>query len=372
MRVIFWKWAVVLVAIMALVAAGYLAGERWLRETVEVAAVERGRAVDVVPGVIEVSAGHRAEVRTERAGRVTASHVEVGQRVGEGDVLVRLDTADLDGEIERLRIELEAEEDLTTIGSPLRYELMEAEEEVERLRQRLEEGRQSRRELVLEERRVLRLSEEIRREAIRENRRLAVLRNELADLERQRERMTVRSPVDGDVVEVYAFPGDVLSARGAVVRVLSADRVVEASISEEDFAGVREGQAATVRFLGYGTRTFDARVSRVLPAGDPETQRYTVHLDVDMEGVPLAPGLTGETSILVGERADVLIVPRRALWGREVFVVREGRAYRREVEPGFVSLNLVEIRSGLEEGDQVVVENIDRLRDGDRVRFAGE
>ena len=363
------RWALVLLVIALIATGAVWASMTWLREPVTAAPVELGRAVNAVPGVVEVLARHRYEIRSEYGGRVVSGDHEPGRRVEAGEVLFALDTADLDAEIERVRLDLKTEEALREIGSALRHELLEAEEELERLRALREEGRHSAREVVLEERRVTRLREEIERERIREENRRAALRNELASLERQRERMTVRAPVAGDLIETLARTGDLVAPRAPLARLLAAERRVEAAVSEENFAGVENGQAATVRFLGYGARLFNATVSGRLPAADPETQRYTVLLDVELDEAMLVPGLTGEVSIVVGERENALVIPRRALFGGRVFVVSEGRVHEREVEPGFVSLTRAEILSGVEEGEWVAVENLDRLRDGDRVRL---
>jgi multidrug efflux pump subunit AcrA (membrane-fusion protein) len=72
-------------------------------------------------------------------------------------------------------------------------------------------------------------------------------------------------------------------------------------------------------------------------------------------------------SIVVGERDAHALVPRRAVFGSSVYVVAEGRVIRRKVELGYVSLNIVEVAKGLQTGDLVVVEDIDKFRDGDRV-----
>jgi len=56
------------------------------------------------------------------------------------------------------------------------------------------------------------------------------------------------------------------------------------------------------------------------------------------------------------------------LFGTNVYVVQNGRIQLRKVEVGYVSLNVAEITSGLAPGDLVVVEELDKYRDGDRVR----
>ena len=79
------------------------------------------------------------------------------------------------------------------------------------------------------------------------------------------------------------------------------------------------------------------------------------------------PGLTGEVNVIVGSREAQALVPRRALFGNNIYVVEGGRVRLRKVEVGYVSLNIAEITSGLAAGDLVIVEELDKYRDGDRV-----
>ena len=63
------------------------------------------------------------------------------------------------------------------------------------------------------------------------------------------------------------------------------------------------------------------------------------------------------------------MIPRRALFDSDkVFVVTNGRAQRRQVEVGYVSLTKVEIRKGVELGEYLIVDELERFRDGQRVR----
>ena len=68
-----------------------------------------------------------------------------------------------------------------------------------------------------------------------------------------------------------------------------------------------------------------ATVTQILPTADPATQRYVVHLQVDIDPEKLVPGITGEVVIDVGEHDKTLLVPRRALYGRSLLVVNNGR-----------------------------------------------
>jgi len=168
---------------------------------------------------------------------------------------------------------------------------------------------------------------------------------------------------------VFARVGDLIGGNTPIATLMANTRTVEAKLSEEHFAAVQIGQKATVRFLTHGAEQYNATVSKILPAADPVTQRYTVVLEVKVpENRPLAPGLTGEVSITIAERPDAVIIPRRALMGDYVYVCADGVLTLRRVQKGYGALNEIEIVEGLKVGEQVVVEEQDRFRAGDRVR----
>jgi HlyD family secretion protein len=79
--------------------------------------------------------------------------------------------------------------------------------------------------------------------------------------------------------------------------------------------------------------------------------------------------MSGEASIVLGVARDATVIPRRALMGNHVFIVQDGHVERREVQVGFRGLNKLQILEGLQPGDKVVVENLDMVRSGGRVRI---
>jgi len=77
--------------------------------------------------------------------------------------------------------------------------------------------------------------------------------------------MTITAPFDGKVAQVIAHPGDNIGTDAPIAHLIASKRLVEAKISEEKFANIKEGQKATVRFLTYGdssTRPPSARSCR--------------------------------------------------------------------------------------------------------------
>lgn len=358
----------VLSGLGVLAALTFLAGFLFRQEAATIQ-VRQGTAVNAVPATVSVRAEYSLEVRTDFGGRIAETFLEEGRRVKAGEVLAQMDTADLLLEMERLKIKLKTAEQKQALGSPKRYEVADAEEALANAKRLFEQGQLSEFNFNRQSRNLQRLKDSLALEELAEHERSELLRNNLQGLERKLDKMTVRAPLDGVITRVWAFPGDLIDSHNSIATVVSEGRIVEAEISEERLAEVRSGQEAFVRFLAYRTHKFDARVDKVLPAADPETQRNVILLIVDIETEWLAPGLSGEASIIVETREDALLIPARALMGDHVFAVNRGKLELRRVEVGFRSLTQAEILSGLSVGEEVVVEELVRFRDGDRVKI---
>ena len=333
-----------------------------------VAAVKRGRAVNVVPANVTVQAGYAMVLRGEAAGRVVTTALEVGRHVAPGDFLVQFDAGDLDLEIAQIQTDLDAARRRFAVGSTIQLELDNARQSLANDERLAQQGQFAAADLAKERRLTEEIEQRLALEAVDRQALLDGYENALKLKRRQVEKMRISSPVDGVVTDVQARPGDLIVAGAPLATLLASSRRVEAQVSEENFAGVRLGQKATVRFLTYGSRQFDATVAKILPTADAATQRYVVELTVDMAPELLVPGLTGAANVVVGEHPAALIIPRRALVGNAVLVVQDGRVSTRRVSPGFLSLNEVEILDGLHEGESVIVEEMNLFHEGDRVR----
>lgn len=332
-----------------------------------VRAAWNGKAVQAVPGSITVLAEFEMDLKSAIGGRVIESALDPGAAFKQGAILVQIDSSDLELEIERIRGEYEAAQDTIAVGSSIALNLASAEEDLEAARRLMVTGNMSESEFRKQEREVLQIQNQLELEQVKNKLLLSNFQNTLAQKQRELEKMQVIAPFECVVSEVFAYPGDLISPGAPIALLISTSRTIAAQISEENFSNIRVGQDASIRLLGYANQQFNAVVSKVLPSADPETQRYTVHLDVDIELEKLVPGLTGEVSIVTAERSNTVIIPRRALIGDKVMVVNNGIIEVRSVEAGYESLNEVEILSGVEVGELVVTEELDLFRDGDRV-----
>lgn len=365
-----------------------------LQGTARVKLVQRGTAVDAVTGTVSVDAdGGTRELKSEAAGKVVwCEALDAGRKFKEGDKLLELDATELKRQIEettrrflqdkeRAQITLtgnqpellananslpEAErEKLLRSINPNRRLAQERLETAKRLRAL---GNVSDEEVKTLERALEGIDLELRLKLLEEKQREADYRATMTAMQEQLGRMTITAPADGQVEGAFAWKGMLINNGQTVAVWFAPERVVTAKISEESFGRVKLGQKARLRLLTYGRQEFDATVSKLLPKAD-DAQRFTVFLDVKVDPEQLKPGSTGEVTITVDERPDQLMIPRRALFdGDKVLVVKNGRVERRVVKVGYVALNVVEILSGLEVGEQVIVDTLEDFREGERVR----
>ena len=355
-------------ALLVLVGvAGWYTYESFIPKTA-VRPISRGTITQAVPANVVVFAEANQEIKSEFAGRVIKSTVKRGLQVKAGDVLFDLDTRELDLDIQRIEMDYKAAKDRIALGSPLRFELA-ASEETERINKRLfDQGRLAQVELDRMKRSIEGLKDRMKLEEIANQQLLANFENTLALKKLQKEKMQITAPFDGTITEITALNGSLVSGGMPMARIISRERLVQAQISEENFAGIRAGLTANVQFLGYGARLFPATIEGVLPSADERTKRYIAFLKVDIPEEQLMPDLTGEASITVAQKQNVLLAPSRGLAGHAVYVVKNGHAMLTPIVVGLVGLNSTEVESGVNEGDMVISQDTASIRNGQLVR----
>ena len=360
----------------AVVVALVVLGLQRLSDTAVVQAVTRGTAVSAVPGSVLVTAdkGIR-ELKNEVPGRVASCEaLDPGHSFKKGDVLLQLDTSELDREMKLAEEGFKAQQEKRKFLLETNHD-RELAEKALATGERLQKQGDVSADRVEELRRgVQALKDKFRGEEIDNDKAKTDFENGLESKRILKKKMSVVAQEDGMVSGVLVAPGALINAGQPVATIMSNGRVVTAKISEENFGAIKVGQKAKVRLLIYGSAPpFDAVVSKLLPNADEATQLYTVFLDVAVDPVRLVPGSNGQVTITVAERPNQPLVPRRALFnGSHVFVVKDGRVQLRKLDICFISLSNAEVLGGLVPGELVIVENIDQFRDGQRVRLATE
>src|SRR5207248_8450549 len=123
--------------------------------------------------------------------------------------------------------------------------------------------------------------------------------------------------------------GELVAEGNQLFTVSSRKTYVRGEVNEEDVGEVKPEMKAKVRLYAYRTQTFTARVSSIQPAADPETQRYTVILEMEKPPDNLMAGMTGEMNIITGTHENALLVPTYVLLVDQAPVVKRGIIHRR-------------------------------------------
>jgi RND family efflux transporter MFP subunit len=180
------------------------------------------------------------------------------------------------------------------------------------------------------------------------------------------------APYDGVVVARPLAEGALAGAATPAIAVASADVEIVASVDEARIGEVKSGQAATIRVPAYPGVLFPARVAAITPSADARTHTFPVKVRPEPQDARLLPGMFAEVAITTREKDGIVLVPKDAVVLRggkpQVYVVEDGRVRAVDVSGGLADDENAEAPSGVEPGDQVVVQGQAPVNDGDAVR----
>ncbi len=189
-----------------------------------------------------------------------------------------------------------------------------------------------------------------------------------------RDNLRLVSPVDGVIVSRDAEPGTTVVAGQAVLRLVAPESLwVRARIDQSRAQGLQEGQRASIVLRSAPDTAMPGRVARVELQSDPVTEERVVAVSFDQAPARLYLGELAEVTIQLRAETGVLVVPSAAI-AREgsqsgVWQAVGGRARFKPVDVGGESeAGLTRIRSGLSEGERIVIYSSTQLTDGARVR----
>ncbi|MCX6966178.1 MAG: efflux RND transporter periplasmic adaptor subunit [Verrucomicrobia bacterium] len=301
-------------------------------------AMVRVQTVEARPHVAteEVTGSVRAKlhsvIEAKSTGRIEQFLVAPGQRVKQGEVLVKLDVREIQAKLDQARAVRDQSE-----NNLKRYTAL--------------------------------LANKVTPQAEFDNVQSAnrVAKAALAEAETNLGYMTITAPFDGVITRKSADVGDLATPGKALLEIQDpASLRFEADVPEGIIGSAEAGAGMTVR---TGTLEMTGTVSEIAPVADAQSRTFLVKLDL-----PQTPGLRtgqfGRVAVPVSQ-TSVLRIPVSAVVQRGqmeiVFVIQNGRAQLRLVKTGKRFGNEVELVSGIEAKEVVAVDNAAKLADGQRV-----
>lgn len=291
-------------------------------------------------------------------GKVAARLVDVGATVKKGQVLARLDLADLKLAESGSRAQLEA----------ARTERDLAHSDLKRFDDLYAKG-------------FISAAEQQRRKATYDAAE-ARYRQAQAGLSSQSNQLAygeLLADAEGVVTAIEAEVGQVVSPGQPVVRVAqTAEKEVVIALPEDQVGQVRVGAAATVRLWADEARTLPGRVREIAPAADAATRTYTVRVALPNPPAELRLGMTATVMLARDAAAQALSVPLSALLqvnGHSQVWIYDPAS--QSVSPVTVSLgdpvdNRVTVTQGLQPGKLIVTAGVHLLKPGQKVRVMGD
>ena len=409
------RWALAVAVVAVAVGIVSLAWNGGGGETAKpvFATVERGPIKAVVATTGRVVPNRDVEIKCKASGEVVSVPFDVSDVVKKGDLLVELDPVDEQRRVTQTEVALSASRatvkkqraairaaEATLVASRRRAEaaLASAKAQAENARSRATRMQvllrkelasredfdaantaavQAEVELENARARVEEIgAEELTLEAKRQDIVLAeaqVKSDEitLADARQRLRETKIYAPIDGVVSSRNVEPGQIVSSGvtnigggTTLLTVADLERIyVLAAVDESDIGSIRTGQGAAVTVDAYPERSFSGMVERVATRGvsDSNVVTFEVKIEVrDERRALLKPEMTASVDIVIAESDDALVVPIEALTRRRGrYVVRvdaaDAETIERKVDIGVRNDTTVEVRSGLKEGERVML-----------------
>jgi len=311
-RRIIW-WSGIALVVVALGIALYLSRQGSAGPKYETMAAERGDLQMTVIATGKLQPTNQVEVGSEVSGRIDQVNVDFNDPVKAGQVLAVMDTEQLEARVTQASAQLAAAE------AALRQAEATAREERAKARRAEELVKNN---FVSQEALDTAQAAADRADAAVASAKAQVTVSK-ASLESDQtalKKAVIRSPIDGVVISREVEQGQTLAAsfQTPVLFKLAEDlsrMQLHLDIDEADIGLVREGQDATFTVDAFPNRRFPARIEsvRYAPQEKDNVVTYEAVLSVDNPDRLLRPGMTATAQIVADSKADVLMVPNRAL-----------------------------------------------------------
>ncbi|HRI59459.1 MAG TPA: efflux RND transporter periplasmic adaptor subunit [Saprospiraceae bacterium] len=308
--------------------------------SVEIFTVEARTIESPLDAVGKAEPSAEATIIAENSGRITGLYMQEGGKVSRGQIVAETDT-------ELRRISLEAAE------SALR--------QAERTLTRLEKLKAENNTTEAEWENALYSAEQARAE--------------VASAKRRIEDAKTFAPISGVVTQRSVEHGSVIQPGQVLAQVSNVAMLkVKVPLSEQDIIKVKNGQSVKVTFDAFPGKTITGRITNIAVVSD-DAWRFEVEVTVPNTSGAIRSGMSARVQFGGATKKNVVTIPKTALISLaatpSVFVIdAEGKAELRAIEVGnSLNDNTIEVHSGLQNGDRLVVKGQDNLEEGDKPRF---
>ena len=298
-------------------------------------------------------ADRQSKITPKISGKVVQMNFDVGDKVRKGDVLAVLESTNLQAQLDEMKAGL-----------------AEAEREYKRQTALWKDGLTTRANLDSAEAQM----------------KEAQARVDQVDINMHD--MVIRAPFDGTIASKNTEVGEVISSvmlgqvsgtlpAGAICTIVDLNTLeVVADVNEGSIGQVREGQPAEVMVDAFPNRKWRGVLKQIIPTADRAKAIVQVKVKILNPDEGLLPEMSATVNFLQSERSEAELKEPPRLWvpasaiadGRIAVVDANNRIEWRRVSTGIARENRIEIKEGLRDGERIVLQNPEQLRDRELVR----
>lgn len=334
---------------------------------------KKGNIEEVVTATGSIRSNNRVEVGAQVDGKITELNVVLGQRVKKGDLVAKIDSTTQENDLEKAKsilLSYEANLESKEIETDIKFSQFKRAGELYKLKsisqEEYEEAKQS---YYLAKSELKGIKENIKQAQI-----------DVKTAETELSYTTITSPIDGVVISIPVSVGQTVNSRQSTPTIIQvADltkMLIKPEISEGDITKLRVGQDVEFTILSAPERVFKGKIDSIDPAvttltddeytesvSNTEAIYYYANVVVDNEDGILRIGMTATSNIKIAEAKNVILAPTTAIHkknGKNYINVltSERKVVEKEVELGINDDLNTEIKSGLSEGDEIVLNQI--------------
>jgi membrane fusion protein (multidrug efflux system) len=327
-----------------------------IRPEVIVHEIVRGPIYKTYTSVGTVAAGDFARITPKVAGRIKTIHVEEGDQVEQGELLMLIDPFDYEQALQNTAaIKNQAKVNLERVRRDLAR--MESLYQQKSVSQQTFQDTLSARDLALYE----------------YDR--SVVSHETA--KRNLEECSVSAPISGIVTQKGVNVGELTSPTQLAFVIMNMDTVkVEVDLPEEIFSSIREGSEGIITLDALAGKTFTGVISKIYPTIDPMSRTFKVTITLENPALLLRSGMTARSKVIQKAREAALCAPKSSLvqgeQGYIIYTINADTVKKSPVKVGIEGDSVFEIIEGISLGDKVVTKGLAGLRDGMGVRIRAQ
>jgi membrane fusion protein (multidrug efflux system) len=280
-----------------------------------------------------VLANEEVELKSEEAGKITNILFKEGSKVKKGDLLVKINDAELRAQLEKAKYNL-----------------------------KLLEDREYRQRVLLEREAI---SQEDYDVSLNE---LNVVKAEIELVKAQIDKTEIRAPFNGVVGLKNVSEGSFVNTSTVIATLQNINPVkIDFSIPEKYSGSVKTGDPINFKIFGTGG-TYGGKVYAIEPKIDPLTRTLKMRAVYSNPSRDILPGSFADVELVLSQFDDALMVPTHSivpeLKGQKVFLFKNGLAVPQNVEIGIRTDQRVQVTKGLNENDTLITSGILQIRPG--------